>query len=144
MGEDDFLSTKRHSQTLVDAADRTSFHWDGEFDTIEELVTRRLGVPSGLQVGYGAPPTSQQPQPTVTLVDDQGRDHTVDLRRVEGLVDDARHKLPIGDAQGLIFDARDDDNSRRLRFRLAVRFVFAWPSAQALASFLTKRSLRFV
>src|SRR5262245_48816146 len=44
---DDFTLTPRHSQTLVDSALSSSAHWDGEFPTIEDLVTARLGVPSG-------------------------------------------------------------------------------------------------
>jgi cytochrome c peroxidase len=65
---DDFSRARRHSQTLIDAALSPSFHWDGEFDSIEELVTARLlpvmpasggrprstgGVGSGGGGGYG-------------------------------------------------------------------------------------------
>lgn len=47
--DDDFTLTSRHSQTLVDAGLSSSAHWDGEFQTVEDLVTARLGVPSGLR-----------------------------------------------------------------------------------------------
>src|SRR5262245_9104358 len=44
---DDFTLTPRHSQTLVDSGLSSSAHWDGQVATIEDLVTARLGVPSG-------------------------------------------------------------------------------------------------
>jgi len=34
--------TGRHSQTVLDLADGTGFHWDGEFDYLHELLTARL------------------------------------------------------------------------------------------------------
>ena len=39
---DDFSRTRRHSQTLIDAGLGHAFHWDGEFESIQELVTARL------------------------------------------------------------------------------------------------------
>src|SRR5262245_62209785 len=36
---DDFTMTKRHSQTLVDVAHGRRLHWDGEFDSVQDLVT---------------------------------------------------------------------------------------------------------
>jgi cytochrome c peroxidase len=50
---DDFGPTLRHSQTLLDAARNPSAHWDGEFESLDELITARLGVPSGRARGYG-------------------------------------------------------------------------------------------
>src|SRR5262245_34663705 len=41
---DDFSLTKRHSQTLVDAVHGKRFHWDGEFDSVQDLVTARLSA----------------------------------------------------------------------------------------------------
>ena len=41
--EDDVGTTLRHSQTLVDTVHSTSAHWDGEFGSIEELVSARIG-----------------------------------------------------------------------------------------------------
>jgi len=85
---DDFTTARRRSQTLLDAADGHAFHWDGEFDTIEELVTARLGTPSGLNPsGYGQPPVSEQPQREVTLIDAQGEAHLVDLTRIRPVAD---------------------------------------------------------
>ena len=45
--DDDFTKTRRHSQPLLDLAGGRAFHWDGEFDSISELVALRLGEPSG-------------------------------------------------------------------------------------------------
>ena len=44
---DDFSMTKRHSQSLVDTALGKRFHWDGEFDSVADLVTARLSSSSG-------------------------------------------------------------------------------------------------
>src|SRR5262245_7644700 len=60
---DDFTSTRRHSQTLLDTEDGHAFHWDGEFDSVMELATARLGTISA-RGGYGGPPTKEQPTPT--------------------------------------------------------------------------------
>ena len=51
--DDDFSTTRRRSQTLVDAALGRAFHWDGEFDRVEDLVAARLGAPH-LRRGNGA------------------------------------------------------------------------------------------
>ena len=51
---DDLALTKRHSQTLVDAADSPSANWDGEFRDAAELVMDRVGGPSGKKgTGFG-------------------------------------------------------------------------------------------
>ncbi|MBL9088282.1 MAG: c-type cytochrome [Planctomycetia bacterium] len=50
---DDFSMTKRHSQSLVDAAFGKRFHWDGEFDSVADLVTARLGSPAGARAKHG-------------------------------------------------------------------------------------------
>ena len=47
--------TKRHSQTLVDAASGKRFHWDGEFDSVADLVEARLGTPSGARARHAKP-----------------------------------------------------------------------------------------
>ncbi len=47
--EDDVARTGRHSQTLLDGHRNPTAHWDGEFDSIEELVTARLGAFSGVR-----------------------------------------------------------------------------------------------
>jgi hypothetical protein len=47
--EDDVARTGRHSQTLLDGHRNPTAHWDGEFDSIEELVTARLGTFSGVR-----------------------------------------------------------------------------------------------
>ena len=39
---DDRVSTRRHSQTLIDGADNPSAHWDGAFRRVEDLVTARV------------------------------------------------------------------------------------------------------
>lgn len=39
---DDVGDTRRHSQTLLDAAFHANAHWDGEFSSVEELVVARL------------------------------------------------------------------------------------------------------
>lgn len=41
---DDVGSTPRHSQTIIDSAHNPTVHWDGEFGSVEELVSRRLGT----------------------------------------------------------------------------------------------------
>ena len=84
---DDFTTARRHSQTLLDVGEGHSFHWDGEFDTIEELATARLGTPSGRTTGYGGPPTSEQPPTVVTLVDRDGNKHEIDLTRLRPVAD---------------------------------------------------------
>ena len=50
---DDFSMTKRHSQSLVDTALGKRFHWDGEFDSVADLVTARLGAPAGARAKHG-------------------------------------------------------------------------------------------
>ena len=47
VSRDDAGTTRRHSQTIIDARFNPSAHWDGEFASVEELVTRRLGSPGG-------------------------------------------------------------------------------------------------
>ncbi len=53
--EDDAGITIRHAQTLLDSALNPSAHWDGEFISIERLVTARIGLPGagGSGGGYG-------------------------------------------------------------------------------------------
>lgn len=69
---DDVGDTRRHSQTILDAAFHANAHWDGEFDSVEALVVARLGTdprertPGG---GYGGhrsltPRGRKAPQPT--------------------------------------------------------------------------------
>lgn len=57
VSEDDIGTTVRHSQTILDSHLNPSAHWDGEFPSIEALVTARIGLPSGTQGsgGHGAP-----------------------------------------------------------------------------------------
>ena len=130
VSDDDFLSTKRHSQTLVDAGDRNAYHWDGEFDTVEELVTARLGVPSGLRSGYGLPPPSVQPQPTVTLEDDAGRPHVVDLRTMTPVAELVERDGRYGDAFQAAFGSRRVTTARLAESIAAfVRSIRHAPSA---------------
>jgi len=35
-------TTSRHSQTLIDLKDGSGFHWDGEFDYLDQLLTARV------------------------------------------------------------------------------------------------------
>ena len=123
--DDDFLPTRRHSQTLVDVGDRHAFHWDGEFDSIEELVTRRLGVPSGIETGYGAPPANVQPKPTVTITDEHGVEHTVDLRTLTPVAELVEKDGRYGDGFEKAFGSRRVTTARM---------------AEAIASFV--RSIR--
>jgi len=53
---DDVGTTRRHSQTLLDSHLNPSAHWDGEFETVEELVLARIGALSGRRgsVGHGS------------------------------------------------------------------------------------------
>jgi cytochrome c peroxidase len=77
---DDFGPTRRHSQTILDMADNPNAHWDGEFESVEELVVARLGVPPGEQRGgYGSSPPSSETTPSLSDLDE-------DLE-VEDLVD---------------------------------------------------------
>lgn len=53
---DDVGRTKRHSQTILDSHLNPTAHWDGEFDTIEELVLARLDRVNGVKgVGPAGP-----------------------------------------------------------------------------------------
>src|SRR5436190_24148138 len=63
---DDFTMTRRHSQTLLDAANGKRFHWDGEFDRVADLVEAPLGTPAGARArhGTGGPGTAQPPAAT--------------------------------------------------------------------------------
>src|SRR5262245_11767505 len=60
---DDFTMTKRHSQTLVDVAHGRRLHWDGEFDSVQDLVTARLSgsrsKPDVSNRGLRADPTAE-------------------------------------------------------------------------------------
>src|SRR5688572_29183651 len=67
---DDFTTARRHSQTLVDLAAVRSFHWDGEFPTIEALVESRLV--GGGPVYYGRPTTPVGGPPEVLVRRDDG------------------------------------------------------------------------
>jgi cytochrome c peroxidase len=51
---DDFGTTPRHSQTVLNVALNTSLHWDGEFSTLEELVLSRTGDTRATDGGYTA------------------------------------------------------------------------------------------
>jgi cytochrome c peroxidase len=51
--DDDVNRTRRHSQTLLDGHRNPTAHWDGEFDSIEELVTARLGRVGGIKGKQG-------------------------------------------------------------------------------------------
>jgi len=55
ISDDDLGRTRRHSQTLLDSHLNPSAHWDGEFETIEELVLARIGAIRGRkgQLGHG-------------------------------------------------------------------------------------------
>ncbi len=61
---DDIGDTTRHSQTIIDAAFNPTAHWDGEFSSVEQLITARLGsepTPSGGSYG-GSPFTPRDPR----------------------------------------------------------------------------------
>ncbi|MDA1194017.1 MAG: hypothetical protein O2894_02430 [Planctomycetota bacterium] len=60
---DDFGTTSRHSQTLLDAAYHVNAHWDGEFSSVEALVLARLSTPPGSSGSYGGVPTSPRTPP---------------------------------------------------------------------------------
>jgi len=50
VSEDENGATSRHSQTLIDLKDGSGFHWDGEFDHLDQLLTARLApVPEVLR-----------------------------------------------------------------------------------------------
>ena len=51
--DDDVGRTVRHSQTLLDSHLNPSAHWDGEFSSIEALVSARVGLTAS-ERGYGA------------------------------------------------------------------------------------------
>lgn len=51
--EDDVGLTVRHTQTLLDSHLNPSAHWDGEFTSIEALVTARVGLTAS-ERGYGS------------------------------------------------------------------------------------------
>ncbi len=53
VSDDDFGRTRRHSQTLLDGALNPSAHWDGEFESVEELVLARVGALQGRQGRFG-------------------------------------------------------------------------------------------
>ena len=56
---DDFTLTKRHTQSLVDLHASGRFHWDGEFESVEALVTARLGVPTGARARKHGEPAKE-------------------------------------------------------------------------------------
>ena len=60
VSRDDTGTTRRHSQTIIDAKFNPSAHWDGEFATVEELVTRRLGNRTSV---WQRPTTPRRPTP---------------------------------------------------------------------------------
>jgi len=45
LSEDENGRTRRHSQPLLDLAASQPLHWDGEFGSLNELLTARLGAP---------------------------------------------------------------------------------------------------
>ncbi len=55
VSEDDIGNTIRHSQTILDSALNPTAHWDGEFNSVEALVTARIGLPQGRIGSHGAP-----------------------------------------------------------------------------------------
>lgn len=74
--DDDIGRTLRHSQTVIDSAFNPNAHWDGEFRTIEALVTARVGLPQGARgSGYGRSPTPLTPGHS-SLPDPQDRPKT--------------------------------------------------------------------
>jgi cytochrome c peroxidase len=64
--EDDVGFTRRHSQTILDAELNPNAHWDGEFLTVEELATARLGpmTPGGDSYSGGR---GRSPRPTTPI-----------------------------------------------------------------------------
>jgi len=70
---DDAGTTTRHSQTILDAAFNPTAHWDGEFASVEQLVTTRLSsVPTstgGGGYGRGTPFTPLRRKGPVTKRD---------------------------------------------------------------------------
>jgi cytochrome c peroxidase len=52
-GDDDFGTTRRHSQTVLNLPSAAPLHWDGEFDTLEALVYARTGDVRSADGGYG-------------------------------------------------------------------------------------------
>ncbi len=55
---DDVGRTKRHSQTILDSHLNPTAHWDGEFDSIEELVLARLDRVNGTRSPFRGGPFS--------------------------------------------------------------------------------------
>jgi cytochrome c peroxidase len=51
---DDFGTTPRHSQTVLNISATAPLHWDGEFATIEDLVSGRTGETRAADGGYTA------------------------------------------------------------------------------------------
>jgi cytochrome c peroxidase len=52
---DDFGTTTRHSQTLLNLASAGPLHWDGEFASVEDLVSARTGDTRTVTGGYRPP-----------------------------------------------------------------------------------------
>ncbi len=59
LSADDFGITRRRSQTILDGARNPSAHWDGEFETVAALVSKRISLArrSLWASGPTAPPT---------------------------------------------------------------------------------------
>ncbi len=55
VSDDDLGRTRRHSQTLLDSHLNPTAHWDGEFESVEELVLARIGAIKGRKgrLGHG-------------------------------------------------------------------------------------------
>ncbi len=54
VSEDDVGVTVRHPQTLINVMHSPNMHWDGEFNSIEDLVRFRIGLPWIPTTGYGS------------------------------------------------------------------------------------------
>ena len=76
--DDDLGFTRRHSQTILDADANPSAHWDGEFKTVEDLATARLGPMTG-EGSYGGAPGSRPPPSTPVPVTPEGLDAGIEI-----------------------------------------------------------------
>lgn len=84
---DDAGHTVRHSQTLIDSRFNPTAHWDGEFATIEDLVTARIGLPSESRGRYGGGRSPITPGHSTLTPDDP---------ELQALADSGRLALELG------------------------------------------------
>lgn len=121
---DDFTRTRRHSQTLLDAADGQAFHWDGEFRSVAELVTARLGDltrtsartrRAGPASSYGGSPGAPSPTPTTPFFDPEepppttGEETSADVARVVANLEGQTTAPGAGDPPPSVADRIEED-----------------------------------